>query len=291
MFEWRRSMSADVCRRGTVLVAIIALLLIAEVAILGLALNLSRQQHLAVDRLETVRAFYAAEAGMNMAMREVVLNSDEDGDGGIGSISDDGDAGTDPTFGLAGVSVSDSANGLLKTLESHGYASNSERQTRMSLMPETTGLTPGLLVFRYSAVGGATAISEIDWDATPAELGTVTLINLADGGASDLGWPGGSADDWGQHFMGTVTVAQAGTWTFYTESGDGSQLWVDGILVVDNDGVHGMTTVSGSVALTAGAHDIEVKWFDSSGSQGLIVSWSGPGVGVQTVIPASAFTY
>ena len=34
-----------------------------------------------------MQAFYAAEAGMNMAIREMMVGRDEDGDGVIGAVS------------------------------------------------------------------------------------------------------------------------------------------------------------------------------------------------------------
>jgi hypothetical protein len=48
--------------------------------------------------------------------------------------------------------------------------------------------------------------------------------------------------------------------------------------VVDNDGLHGMLEKSGIVSLAAGKHLIVVTYFEKDGGQGLIVSYSGPGI-------------
>ena len=79
-------------------------------------------------------------------------------------------------------------------------------------------------------------------------------------------------------FTGYIKVPSNGTYTFYTYSDDGSKLYVNGSLVVDNDGLHGMLEKSGIVSLTAGKHLIVVTYFEKDGGQGLIVSYSGPGI-------------
>ncbi len=94
------------------------------------------------------------------------------------------------------------------------------------------------------------------------------------------------ADNFGIRFRGLLNVPAAGSYTFYLNSNDGAQLAIDGDLIVDNDGVHGATEVSGSRYLSAGMHDIEVRYFDATGAQMLNVSWRGPGIAKQ-LIPGS----
>ncbi len=98
-------------RRGMALIGVIVFLLVVGVIIVGMVLGGARDQDLTVRRLETVRAFYAAEGGMNMAIREVMVSVDEDADGAIGTISDDSDNGTDPAFGTGQVVVMSSVRG------------------------------------------------------------------------------------------------------------------------------------------------------------------------------------
>ena len=88
-------------RRAMVAVAMIAVLLTIDLIIVGLVLNAGRDHDLTIRRLETVEAAYVAEAGLNMSIRELMLPADDDGDGTIGTISDDGDNGNDPTLGNA----------------------------------------------------------------------------------------------------------------------------------------------------------------------------------------------
>ena len=88
-------------RRGFALIGTVVVLLTLNLFILGFVLNAGRDHDLTVRRLETVEAAYAAEAGVNMSLREMIGSSDDDGDGTVGSISDDGDSGTDPAIGNA----------------------------------------------------------------------------------------------------------------------------------------------------------------------------------------------
>ena len=88
-------------RRGNALVAALLLMAILNLIVLGLVVGGTRDQDLSARSVETIRAFYAAEAGANMAIRELMVDADEDGDGTIGSISDDGNNANDPQLGPA----------------------------------------------------------------------------------------------------------------------------------------------------------------------------------------------
>lgn len=61
---------------------------------------------------------------------------------------------------------------------------------------------------------------------------------------------------------------------FETESDDGSGVFVDGKLVVDNDlaNTHGAETKSGTIALAPGAHTLLVKYFNGPGSARLVAT-------------------
>ena len=101
--------------------------------------------------------------------------------------------------------------------------------------------------------------------------------------------PGIVNDRFAASFRGRLYVPQPGTWTFFLASDDGSQLFLDGKLVVDHDGLHGTTERSGTVpGLSGGLHDVEVRMFENLGSASLMFSWSGPGTPYEPV-PADAF--
>ncbi len=74
-------------RRGTVAVAIMGTLTILQVCVLAGAITGTRDQEIVTLRVDTARALYAAEGGMNLAIREVMNGTDADGDGTVGSIA------------------------------------------------------------------------------------------------------------------------------------------------------------------------------------------------------------
>ncbi len=109
-------------------------------------------------------------------------------------------------------------------------------------------------------------------------------------GVSDTGFDIGlslRSDNFGIVFEGFVEVPADGEWTFSTTSDDGSVLWINGELVVNNDGLHGTRTVSGTTTLTAGVHEIRVAYFEAGGGENLSVRWAGPGVS-NSIIPLSS---
>ncbi len=91
-------------------------------------------------------------------------------------------------------------------------------------------------------------------------------------------------------FTGWLEVPTASVWTLFTDSDDGSRLWIEDTLVVDNDGLHGMLERSGTIALAAGRHPVRVEFFENFGGAGLIVRWSSPGTPKAT-IPVEAWSH
>jgi hypothetical protein len=67
----------------------------------------------------------------------------------------------------------------------------------------------------------------------------------------------------GADITGAINVATTGTYPFTLTSDDGSYLFIDGSLVVNDGGNHLPTTVSNSVLLTAGIHPLEVQFHEN----------------------------
>jgi hypothetical protein len=80
---------------------------------------------------------------------------------------------------------------------------------------------------------------------------------------------------------------QTGTYKFYLKSDDGSRLYIDGNLVIDNDGLHAQKELSASVALSKGYHDIRVEYFENYGDAGISLKWMTPGSVAKKVVPSS----
>ncbi|MDP1663144.1 MAG: hypothetical protein Q8L55_14600 [Phycisphaerales bacterium] len=92
-------------RRGSLLVATVLGMTILLLVVATMVISGGREAELTQLRFQEARAGYAADAGANMALREIKRNSDVDGDGAIGTISNDSNANTDPTVGVGGARV------------------------------------------------------------------------------------------------------------------------------------------------------------------------------------------
>ena len=66
-------------------------------------------------------------------------------------------------------------------------------------------------------------------------------------------------------FTSKLQIEEDGNYQFEIRSDDGSKLFIDGDLIVDNDGDHGVRTKSGSTYLKSGKHVVEVLWFNGGG--------------------------
>ena len=93
---------------------------------------------------------------------------------------------------------------------------------------------------------------------------------------------------WSGRFTGAITLPETGNWTFYLESDDGSELWINHASLIQNHGMHGMRTVSNYINLSAGEHDLRIEFYQGGGPHGLRFFWEGPNQS-KAIIPTSAF--
>ena len=100
--------------------------------------------------------------------------------------------------------------------------------------------------------------------------GTLDTIRLPEGCEDD--------DFFGLRITGKIRIDKAGSYTFFLNSDDGGKLFLNGNIVVDNDGRHAPRHVAGTVWLSAGNHDLEVQYFQIDGRKALDLCWNGPGL-------------
>ncbi len=91
-------------------------------------------------------------------------------------------------------------------------------------------------------------------------------------------------------WSGVVRCPRDGEYRFFTDSDDGSQLFIDGKLVVDNGGAHAMREREGRVQLQAGDHALRLEFIEDEGDAGCILSWQPDGQ-AKEVIPAEALLH
>ena len=68
-------------------------------------------------------------------------------------------------------------------------------------------------------------------------------------------------EDFAIRFRGELAIDTPGLYRFGLYSDDGAKLYIDGTLVVDNDGIHGPKGEKGIITLTAGTHPVEIHYF------------------------------
>ena len=79
-------------------------------------------------------------------------------------------------------------------------------------------------------------------------------------------------------YTGRIWITNPGAYRFSLTSDDGSKLWIDDRLVLDNDGIHFAMEASNSVNLTPGIHDIRIAYFQGPRMEvALTLRVAGPG--------------
>jgi outer membrane protein OmpA-like peptidoglycan-associated protein len=109
--------------------------------------------------------------------------------------------------------------------------------------------------------GGLTRLK--DFDGIPSQGSVYTdRFDIPDRSFTE-GFPGVTDRyEWfSLDYQGSIYVPVAGAYTFRLSSDDGSMLYLDDALVVDNDGVHGMLDRSATATLTQGDHAFRLRYF------------------------------
>ncbi|WP_211324172.1 DUF7507 domain-containing protein [Echinicola strongylocentroti] len=89
----------------------------------------------------------------------------------------------------------------------------------------------------------------------------------------------GVSDHYSIRYKGFIRITTSDQYTFALESDDGSGLYINNTLVVDNDGVRGTTTKRGNIYLSPGLYPIEIVYFESDGGETLRVRYSSTSFG------------
>ena len=272
-------------RRGAVAIAVAVVLVIIDLIIVGMVFAGSRGHDLTVRRLETVQAFYAAEAGINMAIHELLNDQDQDGDCGIGTISHDGDVGNDPSFGRAQFIVTVSSAGMQATVISHGRSGEARRDmvavidlsagaiTYDNASSSETGSTT--LTFSHTIGSGTNRLlvvaAAVEGSLANAEVTSVTYNSIAMTKAIDHAGSGASVMNCELWYMLDAGLPAAGTYNVEIITVNGGEVVGGATSVfgaaqqgpeataVNDDGDAGDSSISTNITtLTDGAWIFEV---------------------------------
>ena len=131
----------------------------------------------------------------------------------------------------------------------------------------------------------ATYFTDTSWSSTPA----VSRVDARP--SSSLfadAWNGRVPDVFSATWAGKLVVLRGGPYTLASESDDGSWVYVDRKLVVENGGPHQEWRRTGVIDLEPGAHDIFIQYFQAGGPYALELLWAR-GSATLEPIPSWAF--
>lgn len=141
-----------------------------------------------------------------------------------------------------------------------------------------TFIDPGINGLRYQYYEG-------DWERVPdftsfkpKRTGTIYEIGL-----DNIPF---KQEKFGLVLKGSIEIRKNALYTFHLNSNDGSKLYIDGKLVINNDGMHGAVEKEGNIKLSEGKHSIQICYFQVGGGFHLKVYISSPDI-EKTSIPAS----
>ena len=138
--------------------------------------------------------------------------------------------------------------------------------------------TEGLLYKYYELLSAPSSLAIIDFSTAPTKTGVVNNFEINVRSRND---------QFAFSFDGFIQIDEVGTYTFFTASDDGSRLYIDGVMVVDNDGLHGTIEKSGNYTFnTIGRYPIKVTFFENGGGEVLQVSYDPVGIASKQLIPA-----
>ena len=101
----------------------------------------------------------------------------------------------------------------------------------------------------------------------------------------------GFGDNFILHLSGYINIDQPGTYKFKLSSDDGSRMFINDQVIIDNDGLHGTIAVEGSMELTAGKHNFKIEYFQGAWWKTLQLEWLPPGAWWFSHVPASMFSH
>ena len=156
-----------------------------------------------------------------------------------------------------------------------GYTPGSYRKSTLTFVdPEKNGL-----MYHYY---------EGDWEKIPdfTSLQPVRSGTIYEIGLDQIPF---KQEKFGLLLQGSIEIPTTALYTFYVNSNDGSKLFIDGEIVIDNDGLHGALENQGAVKLSEGKHTLKITYFQAGGGFHLKAYISSPTMERVTIPPHMLF--
>jgi hexosaminidase len=147
-----------------------------------------------------------------------------------------------------------------KKVIAKSFLRNGKTSASLTGVFETVGLLPGKALTKQQK--GVTydyydqqfsAAEKIK--GTPTKSGIIDSLNLP-------GWIPLKKEWFALNYNGYIKIDKEGLYTFSLNADDGAVLYIDDVLVVDNDGYHYAQEKSGNIGLGEGYHSIRLAYFE-----------------------------
>jgi len=149
-----------------------------------------------------------------------------------------------------------------------------------------TTVDNGLVGNVYAIDGEVTELPQFEQGS---EIGTVAVDNLDINKVKPFQSKLGGRNEWyGIHFRGSLNITEAGEYTFCVNSDEGAQLYLDGNVIIDNDGANETPNeVCETFDVDPGEYGLDLLKYQSTlGPMVLQLTWSRDG-GEKTAIPSA----
>jgi len=93
------------------------------------------------------------------------------------------------------------------------------------------------------------------------------------------------------HVKGFINIESDNNFVFRLVSDDGSRMWLDNKLIIDNDGMHGPQAKDAEMMLRKGKHFIEIIYYQGAGGLAFSLQWAKHGDPKFAVIPVNVLSH
>ncbi len=144
---------------------------------------------------------------------------------------------------------------------------------------------PGARIKVLRIPDSTTKLGDIKFGKKPEYEGVVSKVDVLD---ADLAWAG----DWfAMEFDGYIHIEKDNNYVFRLISDDGSRLYINDKLVINNDGFHGADARDGEMAMKKGLHPFKVQFFQGQGGKSVQLMWNSFDDSQFHPIPANAISH
>lgn len=173
----------------------------------------------------------------------------------------------------------DGEGGAAKTVDINSIPTEKWLQSATNVSDRE--MVPGLRAAVYQLPKEPQTMADVNFNAKPT---LQAVVREVDAGGEDFG-------DLKTNFAilatGYLFLDKDDNVLIQLSSDDGGKLFVDGKLLVNNDGHHGMDPKEVELALRKGYHDLRIEYFQAAGGRGITLKWARAGDPEMKTIPAT----